>query len=442
MPSRKHKVLFFLATLFLCSWHLDAGHNDNTTSRALAVAALVGHGSLEITSQHDLTGDKAVIDGRYYSDKAPLPVFVVAPFWWIGKAIGMVEPGEHGSFNDGLLQLGGFLCGSLPLALIITLLWSQLSAGGARNAAGLALLSFLGSFLFVYCGSFYGHLPGAVLLLLALIAFDRGHLVVSGALSGAAVLCEYPLAVFPLCWAGILAVRSRRQALRFMLGGSPAILILLAHNWLLSGDPFSLGYAHEANYTFMSDGFGFGMPTWEAIAGLSVSPYRGLLFYMPVLIAGAIAWLLTKPWRSDRLLGPVFMPVILCFFLIASYAMWWGGWAYGPRHLTAAAVLLAWRTAPLIAERRWTRNTAVTLATFGFACAFLAKSTLWYSLPTGVHDPLVEEVLIRAAAGEWTHWQWPVQLGLSPEVATLLYLLIFGAALFSLSRMDRSMDPA
>ncbi len=442
MPPRKHKVLFFLASLFLCSWHLDAGHNDNTMSRALAVAALVEHGSLEITTHHELTGDKAVIDGRYYSDKAPLPVFIVTPFWWIVKAIGLVGPGEHGHFNDGLLRLGGLLCGSLPLALIITLLWSRLRAAGAPKAGVLALLPLLGSFLFVYSGSFYGHLAGAALLLLALIAFDRGRFVVSGALSGAAVLCEYPLAVFPLCWAVILAIRSRKEVLQFLLGGSPAILLLLSYNWILSGDPLSLGYEHEANYAFMSDGFGFGTPTWEAVVGLSVSAYRGLLFYMPVLIAGAIAWLLAGRWGPVRLKGPVFLPVVLSFLLITGYAMWWGGWAYGPRHLTAAAVLLAWRAVPLIAERRWTRNTAVALAMFGFACAFLAKSTLWYSLPTGVKDPMVEEVLIRAAAGEWTSWQWPVHLGLSPGTATLLFLLIFGAALFALHRMDRSTAPA
>lgn len=112
MSPRARMLVFFGATLFLCSWHLDGGHNDNTMSRALAVAALVGHGTLEITEHHDLTGDKALIDGHYYSDKAPLPVFIVAPFWWLGRVIGAVKPGELGYFNDGLLRLGGFLCGS------------------------------------------------------------------------------------------------------------------------------------------------------------------------------------------------------------------------------------------------------------------------------------------------------------------------------------------
>jgi hypothetical protein len=54
---------------------------------------------------------------------------MVAPFWWLGRITGAVKPGDLGYFNDDLLRLGGFLCGSLPLALIITLLWDQAATG-------------------------------------------------------------------------------------------------------------------------------------------------------------------------------------------------------------------------------------------------------------------------------------------------------------------------
>ena len=75
MSIRSHTVLFFLLVLFLASWHLDAGHNDNTMSRAASVASLVDRGTLEITPIQSVTGDKCLVDGRYYSDKAPLPTF-------------------------------------------------------------------------------------------------------------------------------------------------------------------------------------------------------------------------------------------------------------------------------------------------------------------------------------------------------------------------------
>ena len=446
MPSRKHIALFFSGVLLLCSWHLDTGHNDNTMSRALAVAALVEHGSLEITAHHDMTGDKCVIDGRYYSDKAPLPVFIVAPFWWLGKVTDMVEPGGSGYFNDHLLQLGGFLCGSLPLAIIITLLWLRLRRSGARSPVALATLPLIGSFLFVYSGSFFGHLTGALFVLLALLAFEREHWVLTGVLSAAAVLCEYTLAIFPLTWLVWMFVVDREKTIRaqprVLLGGLPGLVFLLLYNFALSGNPFSLGYAHEANYAFMNDRFGFHGPTWEALSGLTISAYRGLLFYMPVLWVGIIAWMAARRSVPLQAIGPVGFSVIAALFFVSSYQMWWGGWAYGPRHLTAAAVLLAWRSLPMIAPRRWLRWPTILFTLFGFACAFMAKSTLWSGLPTGVKNPVVEEVMIRFAGGEFTPLQLPVQFGASPAMATILFPLVLAAVLFALHRMDRSIPAA
>ncbi len=199
MPSRPLIALFFLLNLFLCAWHLDAGHNDNTMSRAAMVAAIVEHHTLRIDAYQELTNDKAVVSGHYYSDKAPLPALVVAPFWWLFHRIGLVGGGEHGLLTDGLLQFGGFVCGSLPLAVIITLIWLSLCRAkvDTRWRAALAMLPLYGSFLFVYSGSFFAHLPGACFLLLAILAMKHERWIAAGAWCGAAVLCEYTLAVIP-----------------------------------------------------------------------------------------------------------------------------------------------------------------------------------------------------------------------------------------------------
>lgn len=440
MPSRTHIAIFFVAVLFLCSWHLDSGHNDNTVSRALAVAALVEHGSLEITAHHELTGDACLIDGRYFSDKAPLPVFMVAPFWWMARVTGLVSPGEHGYFNDHLLQLGGFLCGSVPLAILLTLIWLAARGHGERSATLLVVITLLGSFLFVYSGSFYGHLPGAMFLLLALRSMERDRWIFAGCLAGCAVLCEYTLVVIPATWVLERLLRDRESMLKdapFLLAGAvPAIAALLLYNHTLTGDALSLSYAHEANYAFMNDRFGFRAPTWEALHGLTISAYRGLLFYMPVLWAGILAWMAAKRSHPLRAFGAVGLSTVIMVLVVSCYGMWWGGWAYGPRHLTAVAVLLAWRALPLIAARRWSWWPSIALGAFGFLCTYLAKSTLWYSLPTGVRDPLLEEVAIRFANGEFTTMQVPVILGASPVAATFAFPLVVAAVIFALHRME------
>jgi hypothetical protein len=81
--------------------------------------------------------------------------------------------------------------------------------------------------------------------------------------------------------------------------------VLLLYNWSMSGNPFALGYSHEANYAFMNDRFGFRLPTGEALWGLSFSAYRGLFFYMPVLVIGTIAWITVDRWSLPRLPVPL-----------------------------------------------------------------------------------------------------------------------------------------
>ncbi|MCB0790447.1 MAG: hypothetical protein KDB97_01675 [Flavobacteriales bacterium] len=433
--------------LLLTSWHLDRGPNDNTLSRAALVAALIEQGTLRIDAYHEGIGDKALIDGHYYSDKAPFPALLVAPCYQVLVWSGAVHPGERGLLTDRLLMLGGFLCGSLPLALIILLCWHALRRSSPPVPRILfALLPFLGSFLFVYSGSFNAHILGAMLVLLAHISMERQRYMLMGLACGAAVLCEYTLIVFPLIW-GVMVLFRRpmehpapplRSMAGIVTGAFPMVVLLLLFNYAQSGDPFSLGYDHEAHYTFMSKGYGLGLPTWASLWGLTFSSYRGLFIYMPVLLAVVVAWALVHrkgpaPWND-----PVLLPCVLSFLLVAGYRMWWGGWAYGPRHLTTVAVLLAYRGLPLLAAQRLARWPFFVLVGIGMAEALAAKNTLWYSMPTGVRHPLSELVVPALLEGHFTNMQWPCTLGASPAQASFGFVLVCVLAIFALARLDRA----
>ncbi len=442
-PTALRTAQVLLLMLLLCSWHLDRGHNDNTMSRALAVAALVEHGSLEITAHHELTGDKAVIDGRYYSDKAPLPTLVVAPLWWLGKVTGLVQPGEHGYFSDGLLQLGGFLCGSLSLALIITLCWQRSGrVEGGFSPALLSTLPFLGSFLFVYSGSFYNHLPGALFALLAARGLEARRPGTAGLWAGAAIACESALALFAIVWTAQLIARPSAM-LRFALGLTPAAVLVLVHNALVTGDPLVFPNAFAVNYGAMHQRYGFG--TWqpEAFWGLTFSAYRGLFHYAPALLVlfplafGRRRIPAMRSWVHD----PYILPAVVLVLAFFTHATWWGGWSYGPRYLTAAFVLPFVRLLPALSARRTLARITIVLSVAGLACAFLAKSTIGYALPTGNLQPLRDEVLPKVAAGAWTGMQWPVELGLSPAASSALFAIVLPAALLVLWWRERTPRP-
>lgn len=440
MPCRRRCLAFFTVVLFLCSWHLDSGHNDNTMARAASVASMVDRGTLDITPIHEVTGDKALVDGRYFPDKAPLPTFVVLPFHWAMARAGLVGHGPHGTLTDGLLRLGGFINGSLPLALLITMAWWDLRSRpgrGITHPALLATLPLLGSFLFVYSGSFYNHLPGALFILLAARNLGQGKGMRAGLWSSAAFLCESALLLFPLAWAVQQAVARRWPVIITMgIGLAPGIIGACLHNLATTGEALTFPNAYAVNYSAMHRQYGFG--TWqpEAFVHLLFSDYRGLLFYMPFLLVA----LVVIPWTIDRrtmLSGPYVLPSLLFITLFLTHATWWGGWTYGPRYLTAAAVLLAFQTLHLLPASSWAQRATLATGSFGTCCALAARSTVGYSLPTGVMHPLCTEVLPRISRGEWTTSQWPVLLGAPPGLSTMLYLAVFASGLAALILIDR-----
>src|SRR5204863_5078301 len=133
--------------------------------------------------------------------------------------------------------LGGIICGCLPFALIITLLWRRLRLQPtAFPPALLAALPFFGSFLFVYSGSFHGHLLAALFMLVAWQYRGKGSAFAAGFFAGAAVLSEYTLFVFPLAWLiQDLARRERKNIRNLVLGGLPGLLLLLAMDRSVTG---------------------------------------------------------------------------------------------------------------------------------------------------------------------------------------------------------------
>ncbi len=442
-PTRRNTGLFFLLVLLLSSWHIDHGRNDSTVSRAAMVAAIVEEGTLRIDRFQELTGDKSLINGHYYSDKAPLPALLIVPVYWSIVHTGLYDPTGRALLDGPLLMLGGFFAGSLPFALLATLAWRRsASLITLRRPAAITAAAFIGSFLFGYTGNFNAHLLAACFLVLALAAWEKEHMSLCGTFSAAAVSCEYPLLLFPVYWSVLLATtqgtfRSRVERIaRFVFGGLPMLLLLLWHNASITGDPLSLGYQHEANYTFMRDGFGFSWPQWEALRGLTFSSYRGVFFYAPVMIALTFVWLANRPTMSALLLSPVIVPSVLLLLLISSYAMWWGGWSFGPRHLIGMAAALLYRGLPLLVGHRIGRVLFVPTALFGLLLSVGAVCTVGSTFPTETREPLSDRLLPAVLLGRWSDAQLPLVFGWSPGMCTALFLVLLLLTFFAFWRLD------
>lgn len=141
-----------------------------------------------------------------------------------------------------------------------------------------------------------------------------------------------------------------------------AIGIIALYNLARFGSPFTSGY-------YFGEGEGFNRPFLVGIFGLTLSPYRGLVWYAPiVLLALPGAWRL---YRQQRAVTWLLLALIAAPFAV--YASWWswhGGVVWGPRFLLPVLPLIMLCTAPIV-ERAFD-HAAIRLGVIALAMLSIA----------------------------------------------------------------------
>lgn len=143
--------------------------------------------------------------------------------------------------------------------------------------------------------------------------------LVLGVLAGLLILVRHTNVLIPVCFYGAAMLRSRRLPL---LPAAVAAAILLPQLWI---------YHRATGRWFISSygalGFNFASPR---IAGVLVSPTKGVFFYAPLLLLAVpgLAWLPDK-LRDWRL--PIAVLLVVNTYLIASWFDWQFGASYGHR---------------------------------------------------------------------------------------------------------------
>ena len=85
---------------------------------------------------------------------------------------------------------------------------------------------------------------------------------------------------------------------------------------------------------------------WTAMAGNLVSPARGLLVYVPVLLF--VVYLLARYWNTVKFRRLVVLSLAISIghlIAVSGFPHWWGGHCFGPRFMTG---LLPWLVLPAI----------------------------------------------------------------------------------------------
>lgn len=231
-----------------------------------------------------------------------------------------------------------------------------------------------GTPLLAYALSDFSEPGTALMVVLGMIALDAAEkgrplgAIGVGAATGAAALMRsdswllIAAPMFVALW--VLSGRRWRPVVLATYAVAPFAAVWMAYNAARFGSPMESGYEFQS----------FTHPFLSGLYGLTLSPGRGVLVYVPVLLAAAAV--LRYERRSARVLG--YLALTLLGLRLLFYARWWswyGGESWGPRFMVPALPAFAPLVAAAIA-RWWKRPLlhaaaagSVVMASIGFLVA-------------------------------------------------------------------------
>jgi hypothetical protein len=395
--------------IILSVYYLDMWTTPSTLSRAFTVYQLAENGVYNIDPYAQNCDDKSKIGNHYYSDKAPLPAFFVYPFYAAVQYSAFTDAVKYADqhypihiwringlkdartpqtfFITPVIFMGSLIVGSLPFLLILLITYYTLKKKNIHFSPIYLMLAFYGSFIFVYSGTFFNHVFAAALLLLSYYFIKERKYFWSGIFLGLCFMSEYPVALAMPIWFVLIFLNERKlkPLVQYSLGLLPGVLLILFYNYSTSGTLFTMSYAYNADeaYKEVHQNYGFRIPSFKSLWGLTFSGYMGLFIFVPVLFVSLFYFIKNKlKTKWLQMLKSSYLPVfgLLYFIMISCYFIWWGGWSYGPRYLIILAVLLIYESIILLSGIKFSRIAFFVLSGFGLFTTWIAKCTLVYMI--------------------------------------------------------------
>lgn len=330
----------------------EIGTVDTIGNMLLPVAVLRGDGLVLNRFSSSVRGEYwAKERGDALVSRYPvLPALVALPLTWPQMALlDRVLPGWTSDpmvywwWLRTIAKNAAAVVGALAGVLLYRLLL-QLGLGQVAFVATLA--AALGSNLWMV-GSQSPWMHGTValfltlsLLLLVPAPAARWRLAAGGLAMALAVCARPTSAVFALPLA-LFSLSLGRRALWLLLPAGAVGALLLAHNWTVFGN-LTGGLGEIEAMGHAKHGVE-GVVTREPLtsfAGTLLSPSRGLFVFSPWVLLALAALPATAPRiAAFPALASVLLGLIPFALVNASYAVWWGGWSFGPRYWTEAMPL-------------------------------------------------------------------------------------------------------
>ncbi len=293
-------------------------------------------------------------DGYVHNVYEPGLYYLYYPLMRLGRAIdARLSPADsYWTAGLALVELPHLLI--LPAVGLLMFMILRRLRCSMKTAAWVALLGVLSTSLPVYATPYIRDGIGVPIILaafyFALRARQSGssarYLWAAGAgtAAGAAILIKLTVGavVVPLfLYLALTEYLQLRNAPRtwlatlgaFALPATAGLAVLTAYNWLI----FGTGPLLPVNASYYSN-VSQGIPIYEGLFGLLLSPGKGVFWYNPLL------WLVFLAWRRFKTdFAPEFWffvaHALIVVLPMAGQSIWSGEFAWGPRYL---APLLPW----------------------------------------------------------------------------------------------------
>lgn len=292
------------------------------------------------------------VSGDYYFVKGPLTSVIAVPLYWLALHLPQLLPVPT-------ILLSNVLVTALTAAVILRIGWQW---NFSDTAATLAALAFaFSSLAWVYSKSLLTEpltalcLAGAIFFL-ARSQLSLRHIVLGSlALTLAVINVFSTLPVVLLC--GVYLIfriwRDKDQQLKNLFAAALPAFIALgiwgSYNFVRFGEPWRTGYEFGQQ--------GYGVFRWDsfstALFGLTLSPYRGLVWFVPLSLLAPFGFeaLKRRGQKAEALLLASAIGVTLIFH--SAWSGWWSGQSWGSRYQVSIMPMLFLLLLPLFEKSRW-----------------------------------------------------------------------------------------
>ena len=347
------------------------------TSRLALAESLVERNSLFIDQSYfSYTGDHVRIEGKRFSDKAPLlSLYLAIPYAVLNKVLGL-------SFNTNPQTCHYILTilssGLSTLALMYYLLLLLRREGASDKTISILLLSmYYSTILMPYSFTINNHTPAIAMILASWHYSKSGKPFLAGIIASFAASVDLA-SVFVL----LPLVLSDRNRVRIIVGGIPAALLFMAWNLMTAGSiiPHSMRpelFQYEGSITAPA-------VQGSGIMHENISAYfqylfhyligsRGLFFYSPACLIGLYG-MLKHPGKF------IYPAISILLFIIGTTLTSnnYAGWCWGVRWHILAIPFLIYSTHPLFQKPSPLFKTLFTAAFIaGFSLSVLGSKDPW-----------------------------------------------------------------